>query len=228
MIKTLKDFNFKGKRALVRCDFNVPLDKVGKIEDDFRIRQTLPSIKYLIGKKAKVILMSHLGEPGGKATANLRMAPIQKKLAEILKQPVLKAEDCIGSKIEKQISKMKEGEVLLLENLRFHQGEQLNDSRFAKELAKLGDIYVNDAFSVCHRAHASIVSLPKLLPSLAGFLLEKEIKVLSKVLEKPWRPLAAVIGGIKISTKIKLIKKFLERADDVLIGGKIADPILIV
>lgn len=227
-MRTIKEFNVKNKRVLVRCDFNVPLDEKGEAQDDFRIKQTIPTIKYLIKNKAKIILMSHLDDPGGKVVEKLRLRPIQKKLAEYLNLPVIKALDCIGKKVEEQILKMKEGEILLLENLRFHSGEEGNDPKFAKELAKLGDVYINDAFGVCHRAHASIVGLPKYLPSAAGFLLEKEVRVLSRVLANPWRPLVAIIGGAKISTKIKLIKQFLEKADSILIGGKIATPILIV
>jgi len=228
MLKTLKNFNVKNKRVLVRCDFNVPLNNKRKIEDDFRIRQTIPTIEYLIKNKAKTILMSHLGNPKGRAVETLRMAPVQKKLREILNLSVMRAGDCVGKKVEKQVSKMKEGEVLLLENLRFHKEEEKNSPNFAKALSKLGDVYINDAFGASHRAHASIVGIPKYLPSGAGFLLEKEVKVLSTVLEKPWRPLIAIIGGVKIATKIKLIKQFLKKADHLLIGGKIANTILIV
>lgn len=198
-MKTLKDFNFKNKRVLVRCDFNIPLNEKGKIEDDFRIKQTIPTIEYLIKNEAKVILMSHLGN-------DKNLAIIKKRLKKYL-----------GSK-----------EFTLLENLRLNKGEKENDDKFARELAKLGDIYINDAFGVCHRAHASVVGVPKYLPSGAGLLLEKEIKILSKSLEKPWRPLVAVIGGAKIASKIKVIKHFLEKADHLLIGGKVANAILIV
>lgn len=227
-MKTLKDFNIKNKRILVRCDFNVPLDEKGEIEDDFRIIQTLPTIKYLIKNKAKAILMSHLGEPEGKEVGALRLIPVQKKLAEYLNTTVAKAPDCIGKQVERQMQEMKGGEVLLLENLRFHKEEEENNIKFANELAKLGDIYINDAFGCVHRSHASIVGIPKYLPSGAGFLLEKEIKVLSRAIENPWRPLVAVIGGVKIGTKIKLIKKLLEKADHLLIGGEIANTILAV
>ncbi|MBM3250991.1 MAG: phosphoglycerate kinase [Candidatus Nealsonbacteria bacterium] len=209
-MKTLKDLDVKNKRVLVRCDFNVPLDEKGEINDDFRIKQTLPTIEYLLKNKARVILMSHLGDGGS-------LQVIQKRLEKYLGVPVL-----LGKK------KAGEGEILLLENLRFHKGEEKNDEKFAKGLAKLGDVYVNEAFAVCHRPHASIIGVPKYLPSAAGFLLEKEIKILSRVLEDPWRPLVVIIGGLKIESKIKVIKQFLEKADQLLVGGKIAEPILIV
>lgn len=223
MIKTVRDFDVKNKKVLVRCDFNVPLNK-GSIEDDFRIKQTVSTIKYLIKNKAKVILMSHLGSPKG-IEKNLRMDPIQKKLGQYLKQDVLKTSDCIGKEVEKAISK---NQVVLLENLRFHKEEEENDAKFGKELAGLADIYINDAFGVSHRKHASVVGVPKHIPSGAGLLLEKEVKILSKVLEKPWRPLVAIIGGVKASSKIKVIKQLQKTADYLLIGGKIANTILIV
>jgi len=227
-MKTLKDFNVKNKRVLLRCDFNVPLDEKGNIRDAFRIEQTVPTIKHLIKNQAKVILMSHLDSPEGKVVESLRVTPIQKKLTEYLGLSVMKASDCIGKEIEQQTKDMKEGEVLLLENLRFYKEEENNDSKFAEELAKLGDFYINDAFGVSHREHASIVGVSKYLPSGAGFLLEKEVKILSNVLEKPRRPLVIIMGGVKISNKVKVIKQFLKKADHLLIGGKIANTILIV
>ena len=227
-LKSIKEFDVKNKKVLVRCDFNVALGKKGEVQDDFRIKQTLPTIKYLLQKGAKIILMSHLDDPEGKRVESLRLTPIQKKLEKYLGLAVIKTEDSVGRKIQKQVSGMKEGQILLLENLRFYNGEKKNDSEFAKELAKFGDFFINDAFSVCHRSHASIVGIPKYLPSAAGFLLEREVKILSRVLENPWRPLVVLIGGIKISTKIKLIRQFLEKADHVLIGGKIANDILTV
>ncbi len=225
-MKTIKDFDVKNKRVLVRCDFNVPLNEKGEIEDDFRIKQTIPTIEYLVKKGAKVILMSHLGRPEGKVVESLRLTSVQKKLAEYLDAPVVKAPDCIGKKIEKQTIEMKEGEILLLENLRFHREEKKNYGNFAKEISKLADIYVNDAFGVSHRSQASIVGVPEYLPSAAGFLLEKEVKILSRVIKDPWRPLVAIIGGVKIESKIKVIKQFLEKADHLLIGGKIGNTIL--
>jgi phosphoglycerate kinase len=228
MIKNLKNFNVQGKRVLVRCDFNVPLDEKGNIEDDFRIKQTLPTIEYLIKNKAKIILMSHLDDPGGRVEESLRLTPIQKKLSKLLGFSVKKADYCIGEDIEKQTLEMKPGEVLLLENLRFHKGEEKNSPEFAKDLARLGDIYVNDAFGCSHRAHASIVGITDYLLSCAGFLMEKEIKVLSEAMENPKRPLVSIIGGAKISTKIKLIQRLLEKSDNLLIGGGVVNTILLV
>jgi len=222
-MRTLKDFEVKGKRVLVRCDFNVPLDKEGNILDDFRIKQTLPTIEYLIEKGVKVILMSHLGRPEGKVVESLRLTPIQNRLMEYLDVQVSKAPDCVGEEIEKWSREMQPGEILLLENLRFHKEEAENNENFAKELAKLGDIYINDAFSVCHRNHASIVGIPKYLPSGAGFLLEKEIKALSQIIKNPKRPLVAIIGGKKVKTKSKLIDKISEVADFILINWLIAE-----
>jgi len=223
MMKTIKDFNVKDKKVLVRCDFNVPLNK-GSIEDNFRIKQTLPTIEYLIKNKAKVILMSHLGSPKG-IEKNLKMDPIQNKLSQYLKQDVIKTSDCIGKEVEKIISKH---QIVLLENLRFHKEEEENNAKFGKELAGLADIYINDAFGVSHRKHASVVGVPKHIPSGAGLLLEKEVKILSKVIEKPRRPLVAIIGGAKASSKIKVIKQLQKTADYLLIGGKIASTILTV
>jgi phosphoglycerate kinase len=225
-MKTLKDFDFKNKKVLVRCDFNVPLDEKGKILDDFRVRQTVPTIEYLRERGAKIILMSHLGEPGGKIIESLRLTPIEEKLKEYFGHLITKANDCIGKKIENQISKMRAGEILLLENLRFYKEEKENEESFARKLAQMADLYINDAFGTCHRTHASIVGVPKYLPSGAGLLLEKEIKILSRVLKKPWRPLVTIIGGVKISSKIKVIEKFLEKADHLLLGGEIANAIL--
>ncbi|MBZ9571807.1 phosphoglycerate kinase [Patescibacteria group bacterium] len=225
-MKSLRDFDFKDKRVLVRCDFNVPLTPEGEILDDFRIRKTIPTIEYLIKKGAKIILMSHLDNPGGEIVERLRLNMIQEKLMEYLDLSVVKAKDCLGKEIEKWIDSMRSGEILLLENLRFHKEEKGNSENFAKELSRLGDIFINEAFSTCHRPHASIAKVPKYLPSGVGLLSEKEIKILSKVLEKPWRPLVAIIGGIKVSTKAKAIPKFLKIADHLLVGGEIANIIL--
>lgn len=232
MVKTLKNFNFKTKRVLVRCDFNVPLDEAGKVLDVFRIEKTLPTIEYLIKKGATLLLMSHLGRPLEEKKLKIRkqkysLEPIAKNLEKLLKRKVVFLPDCIGEKIEEEIKKMKEGDTVLLENLRFYKEEEENDENFAKKLAKLGDLYINDAFSASHRAHASIVGIAKYLPSAAGLLLEREIKVLSKVLENPWHPLVVIIGGVKISTKIKVIEQFLKKADHLLLGGEIANVILI-
>lgn len=228
MFKTLKDFNVKNKRVLVRCDFNVPLDEKGNILDDFRIERAIPTIEYLVKNKAKVILMSHLGNPEGKVVEGLRLTPVQEKLTAILGLSIIKAPDCVGKNIEAQTYEMQEGEILLLENLRFHKEEEENNPNFARNLSKLADFYINDAFGVSHRPHASIVGVPKYLPAAAGFLFKKEVKVLSRVLEEPWRPLVVIIGGVKIESKIKVIKQLLKIVDHLLIGGKIANTILVV
>ena len=227
MIKTLKDFNFKNKRVLLRCDFNVPLSKEGLVLDDFRIKKTIPTIEYLIKEGAKIIIMTHLGDPQGKIVDSLKLDPIYKKLKEYFTASVFKTKDCIGKEVEIIVSQMRGGDILLLENVRFHKEEEANDEKFAKELAQFGDIYINDAFGVSHRKHVTIALLPKYLPSGMGFLLESEIKILSKVLNDPWKPLVTIIGGAKISSKVKVIKKFLEISDHILVGGDIANSILI-
>jgi len=243
MLKTLKDFSFENKRVLVRCDFNVPLaQKRGIILDDFRIKQTLPTIEYLIEKGAKLLLMSHLGRPKEVKSQNynpppassrfagpaakvksLSLRPVAQRLEKILARKVKFLDDCIGEKVEKEIEKMNPGEIILLENLRFHKEEAENNENFAKALARLGDIYINDAFSVCHRNHASIVGIPKYLPSGAGFLLEKEIKVLSQIIKNPITPLVAIFGGRE--GDFKAINKISEIADWILIGGLIKEEI---
>ncbi|MDD2697138.1 MAG: phosphoglycerate kinase [Candidatus Pacebacteria bacterium] len=220
-MKTLRDFKLQNKRVLLRSDFNVPLGDKGEILDDFRIKATLPTIKYLMENGAKIILMSHLGRPEGKVVEKWKMTPIQDRLMEYLDLSITKAPDCLGSEIEKWTWEMNSGEILLLENLRFHKEEEKNDDDFARSLAKLGDIYVNDAFGASHRAHASIVGVPKYLPSAAGFLLEKEIEVLSKIMENPQKPLVAIVGGAKVETKTELINKISEIAEFVLVGGLI-------
>lgn len=220
-MKTLREFELKQKRVLVRCDFNVPLSEKGEILDDFRIRQTLPTINYLIEKEAKVILMSHLGRPQGRVVEELRMTPIQDRLMEYLDISITKAPDCVGKEIEKWTKEMQPGEILLLENIQFNPGEKKNDQNFAKTLASYGDIFIMEAFGQAHRNYASIASIPKYLPSGAGFLLEKEIKILSDLIKNPQKPLIAIIGGAKAEEKAGLINKISEEADFVLIGGLI-------
>jgi len=224
-MKTLKDFDYKNKRVLVRCDFNVPLSKEGLILDDFRIKKTIPTIEYLIDKGGKILLMSHLDEPGGKVVESLRLNLIQEKLMEYLDLSVVKAPDCIGKEIEKWINQMRPGEILLLENLRFHKEEEENEENFVRELAKLGDIFINEAFGACHRAHASIVGIPKYLPSGMGSLLEKEIRVLTELLTEPKEPLIGIIGGKKVETKSRVIDKISEKASWVLINSLIKNEI---
>jgi 3-phosphoglycerate kinase len=202
-MKTIKEFDFKNKRALVRCDFNVPLSQAGDILDDFKIRQALPTIKYLIESGAEIILMSHLGDPHGKFVKELSMAPVSKRLNEILQT-----------------------QVTLLENLRFNPGEESNDKNFAKELAQKGDIYVNDAFAVCHRKHASLCAITKYLPSCAGLLLEKEVEALGKLKKNPQRPLVVIIGGTKVETKVEVMDEFAKSADFILVSGLIQKQII--
>jgi len=220
-MKTLKDFNFKNKKVLVRCDFNVPLNEKGEIVDDFRIKESLPTINYLIKKQAKIILMSHLGE-------NETLERVRECLEKYLNQPVKLIREKVEKIKKEELEKGDRKEIILLENLRINKGEKENNPDFSKKLALLGDIYINDAFSVCHRKHASIVGVPEILPAGAGFLLEKEVKILSKVLKNPWRPLVVIIGGVKIESKLKTIENLFKNCDHLLIGGKIAESILIV
>jgi len=218
--QTVRDIDLKGKRVLVRVDFNVPLDPQTKaISDDSRIRAALPTIKYIIDKKGKVILCSHLGRPNGKVVEDLRLAPVAKRLSELLKRPVATTKDCIGPEVEEAVSKMKEGDVLMLENLRFHAEEEKNDPAFAQSLAKLADVYVNDAFGTAHRAHASTAGVTKFLPAVSGFLMEKEIDFLGKALAGAARPFAAIIGGAKVSDKMALLENIVSKVDYLLIGG---------
>ena len=220
--KTIKDLNknqLEGKKVLVRVDFNVPLNKELEITDDTRIEAALSTIKYLISNQAKVILMSHLGRPKGKVIEKLRLNPIAQRLCELLGQKVKKLNDCIGEEVEKAVLNMQKGEVILLENLRFYSEEEKNNPEFAKSLAKSADIFVNDAFGTAHRAHASTVGVARILPSCAGFLMAKEIGVLSNLLENPERPFVVVLGGAKISGKIEIVQNLLSIADRILIAG---------
>ena len=217
---TLNDIEVKGKRVIVRVDFNVPMEK-GKITDDTRIVKTLPTFQYLIKHSAKVILISHLGRPKNQES-EFSLKPIAARLGQLLKQPVKFAPDCIGKAAEKEIETLKNGSVMLLENLRFHKEEEKNDPKFSKALAELGDLYVNDAFGAAHRAHASTVGIAEYLPSAAGLLLAKEIEYFDRVLEKPERPFTAILGGSKVLDKIKVIENLMSRVDYLLIGGAMA------
>ncbi len=220
--KTLRDVDLKGKVVLVRVDFNVPLDDQGNIEDDIRIRSSLPTIEYLMDARAKIVLMSHLDRPKGR-DERFSLKPVAKRLSRLLNVEVKMADDCIGEEVEKEVSNLKEGEILLLENLRFHEGETKGDENFAKELAKIGEVYVNDAFGTCHRKHASVYVVPQILrPAVMGFLLEKEINYFEKAMVNPQRPVVAVIGGAKVSTKLGIIKNLLKRVDKIFIGGAMA------
>lgn len=224
--KTVEDIDVNGKRVLVRVDFNVPLNDKGQITDDTRIRAALPTIKYLVEKEARVILMSHLGRPKGEPDDKLRMDPVAQRLEELLGRPVTKVDDCVGEAPRAAVDGMRGGDVLLLENLRFHAGEKKNDENFARQLAELGDIYVNDAFGTAHRAHASTQGVTEYLPGVAGFLLEKEITMLGKVVTNPDRPYTAIIGGAKVSDKIGVLDNLIDRVDTLVIGGGMANTFL--
>ncbi len=222
---SLEGYNPAGKKVLVRVDFNVPLDDKQKVTDQTRIVAVLPTIKYLVERKAKVILMSHLGRPKGKPDdkAKFSLKPVAEKLSEILKKPVLFAEDCIGDAVKSMINGLKDGDIILLENLRFHKEEEANDEGFSKQLASLGDAYVNDAFGTAHRAHASTAGVTKFIkPCMAGFLLNKELSVLSQAMDNPQRPFVAILGGAKISDKIEVIKNLLNKVDTLIVGGGMA------
>ncbi|MFZ8861000.1 MAG: phosphoglycerate kinase [Thermocrinis sp.] len=221
--KTLRGQNVSGKRVLVRVDFNVPMDEFGNIEDDTRIKASLPTIEYLLDAKAKVILMSHLGRPNGKRDPKLSLQPVAKRLSRYLNREVKMAPDCVGEEVKRMVENLKEGEVLLLENLRFHPGEEGKDPEFAKELASYGDIYVSDAFGTCHRKHASVYLVPQFLkPAVMGFLLEKEISYFEKAMINPQRPVVAIIGGAKVSSKLGILKNLLRRVDKLFVGGAMA------
>ncbi|GAB4417531.1 MAG: phosphoglycerate kinase [Thermodesulfovibrionales bacterium] len=219
---TIEDLDIKGKRVFIRADFNVPLDENLKITDDRRIRSTLPTINYAIDEGAKVILASHLGRPRGKADPRLSLAPVAKRLQRLLNKEVLFADDCIGHNVEGLVSKMKDGDVLLLENLRFHIEEEKNDEEFARALSRLADFYVSDAFGAAHRSHASIVGIPKYLPSAAGFLLKKEVEYLRGVVNNPVRPFVAILGGAKVSGKIGVLENLINKVNKVIVGGGMA------
>jgi len=217
--QSIRDVDVTGKRVIMRVDFNVPLDKEGHITDDTRIRAALPSIEYVLNQNSKLILMSHLGRPKGQVKEDLRLAPVGRRLSELLEKDVINAKDCVGEETEKIISGMQIGDVVLLENLRFHKEEEANDSDFAKALARYADVYVNDAFGTAHRAHASTEGITHHLPAVAGFLMEKEINFLGKLLYNPEQPYIALIGGAKVSTKIGVLEKLLEKVNALIIGG---------
>jgi phosphoglycerate kinase len=219
---TIEDIDIKMKKVFIRADFNVPLDDNLKITDDRRIRSTLPTINYAIDEGARIILSSHLGRPKGKPDPRLSLAPVAKRLQRLLNKEVIFSPDCIGSQVEGLVSKMKDGDVLLLENLRYHPGEENNDKEFARALSRLADIYVNDAFGTAHRVHASIVGVPRFLPAVAGFLLKKEIEYLKGAIDNPVRPFVAILGGAKVSGKIGVLENLIGKVDKVIVGGSIA------
>lgn len=220
--QTIKDVDIKGKRLLMRADFNVPLDKNGRITDDTRIVKTLPTIQYAIKQGAKIILMSHLGRPKGGPAPEFSLKPVADYLTKALNKKVELLPDCIGDAVKNKVSSLKEGDVILLENLRFHKEEEKNDPAFAKKLAEYGEIYVDDAFGAAHRAHASTEGVTHYLPSVAGLLLEKEITYFEKALESPDHPFVAILGGAKVADKIKVIENLLKKVDALLIGGGMA------
>lgn len=225
--KTVRDIDVRGKRVLVRVDFNVPLDSGRKITDDRRITAALPTIEYLAAQGARVILVSHLGRPksdeSGRAdaasVAAYNMDPVAKRLAELLGKPIKKLDDCIGDAVKGEVMAMRDGEIVLLENVRFYKAEEKNDPGFAQQLAELAEVYVNDAFGTAHRAHASTEGVTRFLPGVAGFLMEKELNYLGKALENPERPFVAILGGVKVSDKIKVIDNLLNKVDCLIVGG---------
>ncbi|MBT2643487.1 phosphoglycerate kinase [Bacillus sp. ISL-41] len=219
--KTVKDVDVKGKRVFCRVDFNVPM-KDGQVTDETRIRAALPTIQYLVDQGAKVLLASHLGRPKGQAVEELRLTPVAKRLSELLGKDVKKTDEAYGESVKSEIDSMNEGDVLLLENVRFYPGEEKNDPELAKAFAELADVYVNDAFGAAHRAHASTEGIAKYIPAVSGFLMQKELDVLGKALSNPERPFTAIIGGAKVKDKIGVIDNLLEQVDNLIIGGGLA------
>jgi len=222
--KNIEDVSVIGKRVLVRCDFNVPMDADKNITDDIRIRGALPTIKYLVKNEAKVILMSHLGRPKGAPDAKYTLEPVAKRLSELLEQEIIFAADqeVVGTSARKAVNEMKNGEIVLLENVRFRKEEEKNKPEFAKELADLGDLFVNDAFGTAHRAHASTAGIADYLPCVSGYLIQKEIDIMGKALHNPDRPFVAILGGAKVSDKIGVIKNLMNKVDILIVGGGMA------
>ena len=220
--KTVKDIDLKGKKVFVRCDFNVPMDEERNITDNTRIVAALPTIKYLLEQNCKIILASHLGRPKGEVKPEYSLAPVAKELSKLLNKEIIMAKDVIGPDAMEKAKNLKEGEILLLENVRFHREETDNDPEFAKELASMAEVFVNDAFGTAHRAHASTEGISHYLPSVSGFLIEKELKFLGDALNNPERPFVAILGGAKVSDKIGVIDSLLEKVDTLMIGGGMA------
>jgi len=223
--QTIRDIELRDKTVLVRADYNVPV-KDGKITDDYRIKQSIPTLKYLLEQGAKVVVCSHLGRPKGPGDASASLFPVAKRLHELLGREVQFVPDCIGERVDKAAASLQPGQVLLLENLRFHPGEEANDPKFAKQLASVADVFVQDGFGVVHRAHASTEGVTHLLPSVAGLLLEREVDTITNVMKNPKRPLVAVVGGAKIADKIDILHQFIEFADFVAVGGAMANTFL--
>lgn len=222
-MKLIRDINFENKKVFLRVDFNVPLDETGAVKDDTRIRAALPTIRYLLDEGAMLVVASHLGRPKGKYDPKLSLKTVAQKFQELVGRPVMLAPDVVGPEVERLKSQVKKGDIILLENLRFHPGETANDEAFSRELASQIDVYVNDAFGASHRAHASVVGMVRFVPEkAAGFLMEKEVIYLRKAIEDPERPYVAILGGAKVSDKIPIIESLLDKADVVLIGGAMA------
>ncbi len=227
MMRTIRDLEITGKRVLIRVDFNVPMDESGNITDDLRITSVLDTIEYAVSKKARVILCSHMGRPKGKRVERFSLAPVARHLGELLGKKVSFAPDCIGAEVEAMVATMQDGDVLLLENLRFHAEEQENDPAFAKQLARIADVYINNAFAVSHRAHASVVGVTRYVAEkAAGFLLEKELEYFHRSVDEPVRPLVAIVGGAKVSSKLGALTNMLDKVDAMLIGGAMANTFL--
>jgi phosphoglycerate kinase len=226
-MKTIKDIDIAGKKVFFRVDFNVPLDEHQNITDDARIRAVLPTLQYALDHQAKLIVASHMGRPGGIVVPELSLAPVAKRLGRLLEKKVIMAKDCIGSETSELLSNMKQGDVVLLENLRYHSEEQKNDDEFAKKLVELCDVYVNDAFAVSHRINASVVAITKYAPvCAAGFLLQKELDYFKQAIANPMRPLVAIVGGSKVSDKLGALENMLEHVDKFIIGGSMANTFL--
>ena len=226
-MKTIKDIDLSGKRVFFRVDFNVPMDEHQNITDDSRIRAVLPTLEYALDHNSKLIIASHMGRPKGKPVSEFSLSPVAKRLGRLLKKEVIMAKDCIGSEIKALVNKMKPGDVVLLENLRFHPEERKNDDAFAKALAELGEVYINDAFAVSHRAHASVVAITKYAPvSGAGFLLQKELDYFKRAMADPQRPVVAIIGGAKVSSKLGALENILHHVDKIIIGEAMANTFL--
>jgi phosphoglycerate kinase len=226
-MKSIKEIDISGKKVFVRVDFNVPLDEQQNITDDTRIQAVLPTLSYILDNDAKLIVASHLGRPDGKKTPKMSLSPVAKRLGRLLKKNVVMAKDCIGADVENLVNKMNTGDVVLLENLRFHPEEQKNDDEFAKQLGKLCDIYINDAFAVSHRKNASVVAITKYAPvSGAGFLLQKELDYFQRAMADPRRPLVAIVGGAKVSSKIGAFENMLDHVDKFIVGGAMANTFL--
>src|SRR3989338_5598089 len=219
---TVRDIDIRNKRILMRVDYNVPLDENSNITDDSRITKSLDTIHYCLSQNAALVLMSHLGRPKGKPEAKDSLKPAAVRLEKLLKKPVKLLSDCVGPEVEKAVAALKPGEIVMLENLRFHSEEEANDAGFSKSLAALGDVYVNDAFGTAHRAHSSTVGVTQFLPAVAGFLLAKEVEYFDKAITAPERPFMTILGGAKVSDKVKLISNLLDKADAILIGGAMA------